>query len=71
MQRDEIRGFAMALGVPSEIASHPGVVEIIKNMVELEKTKMTRQVKEACKPYGKAGECVYSTFKHSLEKAKK
>lgn len=43
----------------------------IKEAIKAERIEMLRLLKEACKPYGKAGECVYSTFKHSLEKAKK
>ena len=36
-------------------------IELIKTADD-ERVKVQRQVKEACKPYGKAGECVYTTF---------
>lgn len=41
-------------------------------MERLEKegsTNALRMVRDACKPYGKAGECVYTTFKAMQEKA--
>lgn len=36
-------------------------IELIE-AADRERTNVQRQVKEACKPYGKAGECVYTTF---------
>jgi hypothetical protein len=36
-------------------------IELIE-AADAERVKVQRQVKEACKPYGKAGECVYTTF---------
>lgn len=36
-------------------------IELITT-AEDERVKVQRQVKEACKPYGKAGECVFTTF---------
>lgn len=36
-------------------------IELIE-AADRERTNVQRLVKEACKPYGKAGECVYTTF---------
>lgn len=37
--------------------------------VAAERVNALRMVKEACKPYGKPGECVYATFKAMQAKA--
>lgn len=67
MQRDDVM----------EMASECGLIltqyteDFASKVASKQRTEMLRLLKETCKPYGKAGECVYSTFKHSLEKAKK
>lgn len=77
MQRDEIVELAMEYGFTGGFDAegnliHDGMfVDAVSDAVNKQQTKILRLLKEACKPYGKAGECVYSTFKHSLEKAKK
>lgn len=43
-------------------------IELIE-AADAERVKVQRQVKEACKPYGKAGECVFNTFK-DMQKGK-
>lgn len=36
-------------------------IELIE-AADAARVKVQRQVKEACKPYGKAGECVFTTY---------
>lgn len=43
----------------------------LADAIAAERVNALRMVKDACKPYGKAGECVYTTFKAMQAKAAK
>lgn len=58
MLRDE---YDMEMGHESARALYKIATKLIEE-ADAERVKVQRQVKDACKPYGKAGECVYNTF---------
>jgi len=77
MQRDKVIQLAndaelcQTMWIEEDCIELDSVVLFANIVADNKQVEMLRLLKEACKPYGKAGECVYSTFKHSLEKAKK
>jgi len=77
MQRDKVIQLAndaelcQTMWIEEDCIELDSVVLFANIVADSKQVEMLRLLKESCKPYGKAGECVYSTFKHSLEKAKK
>jgi hypothetical protein len=41
----------------------------LADAIATERVNALRMVRDACKPYGKAGECVYTTFKAAQAKS--